>query len=78
MKNIAVCDILREHGGRYIHTHKLKGQQKGIINLLSSCKTDVLGSHFRQCHQCSHIDKTYNSCRNRHFKIVSKKTGKNG
>ena len=66
MKNIAVCDILREHGGRYIHTHKLKGQQKGIINLLSACKTDGLGSHFRQCDQCAHVDKTYNSCRNRH------------
>ena len=66
MKNIAVCDILREHGGRYIHTNKVKGQQKGIINLLSACKTDGLGSHFRQCDHCAHIDKTYNSCRNRH------------
>jgi len=66
MKNIAVCDILREHGGHYIHTHKLKGQQKGIINLLSAYKTVGLGAHFRQCDQCTHVDKTYNSCRNRH------------
>ena len=66
MKNITVCDILREYGGCYIQSHKLKGQQKGIINLLSACKTNGLGSHFRQCDQCAHIDKIYNSCRNRH------------
>jgi hypothetical protein len=65
MKNITVCDILREFGGCYIQSHKLKGQQKGIINLLSACKTNGLGSHFRQCDQCAHSDKTYNSCRNR-------------
>jgi hypothetical protein len=66
MKNITVCDILREYGGCYIQSHKLKGQQKGIVKLLSACKTDGLGSHFRQCDQCAHTDKTYNSCRNRH------------
>lgn len=66
MQKITVCDILREYGGEYIHKHKIKGAQKGIINLLSSCKTGALGSHFRRCDQCSHIDKAYNSCRNRH------------
>lgn len=65
MQKITVCDILREYGGQYIHKHNLKGQQKGTINLLSSCKTGALGSHFRQCDQCSHVDKAYNSCRNR-------------
>ena len=66
MSKITVCDILREHGGQYIHKNKLQGQQKGIINLLSSCRTQTRGSHFRQCDHCSYIDKTYNSCRNRH------------
>ncbi len=66
MQKITVCDLLREYGGEYIHKNKIRGQQKGIINLLSSCKTGALGSHFRQCDQCSHVDKAYNSCRNRH------------
>jgi len=66
MQKITVCDILREHGGQYIHKHHIKGQQKGIIHLLSSCKTGALGSHFRQCDQCPYVDKAYNSCRNRH------------
>ena len=66
MQKITVRDILREYGAAYIHKHKIKGQQKGIINLLSSCQTMALGSHYRKCDQCSYIDKAYNSCRNRH------------
>lgn len=66
MSKITVCDILREYGGQYIDKNKLKGQQKGIINLLSSCRTQALGSHFRRCDHCLYIDKSYNSCRNRH------------
>ena len=66
MSKITVCDILSEYGGAYIHKNKLKGQQKGLINLLSSCGTQALGSHFRKCNNCSYFDKVYNSCRNRH------------
>ena len=66
MSKITICDILREYGGRYISKNKLKGQQKGIISLLSSCRTQALGSHYRECDQCSYLDKSYNSCRNRH------------
>nr|NQU92475.1 IS91 family transposase [Bacteroidota bacterium] len=66
MPKITISDILREYGGQYIHKNKLKGQQKGIINLLSSCRTQALGSHFRRCDHCPYHDKAYNSCRNRH------------
>lgn len=66
MSKITVSDILSEYGGKYITENKLKGQQKGIINLLASCRTHAMGSHFRECGHCSHRDKAYNSCRNRH------------
>jgi len=66
MSKITICDILKEHGGRYITENKIKGQQKGIIKLLSACQTSALGSHFRQCHHCGYLDKVNNSCRNRH------------
>ena len=66
MSKITVCDILKQYGGQYITENKLKGQQKGIINLLSSCRTQAMGSHFRECGHCFHRDKVYNSCRNRH------------
>lgn len=66
MQKITVCDILKNHGKQYIQEHNIKGQQKGIINLLSLCRTTALGTHFRKCDHCSYIDKANNSCRNRH------------
>ena len=66
MPQITVCNILQEYGGRYISANHIKGQQKGIINLLSSCHTALQGSHSRCCDHCGHTDQVYNSCRNRH------------
>lgn len=66
MQKITVCDILRDYGSQYIQSNNIKGQQKGIINLLSICQTSVMGTHYRCCDNCSHIDKVNNSCRNRH------------
>jgi len=66
MQKITVCNILQQYGGKYITANHIKGQQKGIINLLSTCHTSALGSHYRCCDQCGHTDKVYNSCRNRH------------
>ena len=34
MQKITVCDIFREYGSQYIQSNNIKGQQKGIINLL--------------------------------------------
>jgi len=66
MQRITVCDILRDYGSQYIQSNNIKGQQKGIINLLSICQTSDMGTHYRCCDNCSHIDKVNNSCRNRH------------
>jgi len=66
MSQITVCNILQQYGGPYLTANHIKGQQKGIINLLSSCHTASLGSHYRCCDHCGHTDEVYNSCRNRH------------
>jgi len=66
MLKLTVCDILRDYGQGYLRENKIKGQQKGIVNLLSICQSSALGSHYRNCDQCAHTDKAYNSCRNRH------------
>ncbi len=67
MSKITMCDILKDHGGRYISKNKIKGQQKEIINLLSYCWTQALGSHSRECDHCFYFDMAYHSCRNRHY-----------
>jgi hypothetical protein len=77
MSKITVCDILRDHGLKYLAENQIKGQQKGIIKLLSACQTSALGSHFRQCSHCNHLDKVYNSCRNRHCPNCQQKDREN-
>lgn len=65
-KQIDFCDILSEYGEGYISRNHIKGQEKGIIRLLSSCRTTFMGSHYERCNQCDYLGKTFNSCRNRH------------
>jgi len=70
---INIGDIFREYGGRYISQNNIKGQEKGIINLLSYCRTSALGSHYESCTNCEYFDKAYNSCRNRHCPVCQQK-----
>src|SRR4030042_1023619 len=63
---ITIADILNEYGGSYISRNNIRGQQKGLIHLLSACHTSLMGRHFEKCDQCSYIGKPYNSCRNTH------------
>ena len=70
---INFCDILREYGQNYIQQNNIKGQQKGIINLLSACRTNALGSHYQKCDKCHHLEISYNSCRNRHCPVCQQK-----
>jgi len=65
-KQITIQDILSEYGEQYIRDNPVSPQQKGLIRLLSSCGTSLMGSHFRRCDNCGHTEITHNSCRNRH------------
>jgi hypothetical protein len=65
-KQISMGDILSEYGEAYIRDKRIKGQQKGLIRLLSVCRTAALESHYEKCNQCNYLGKSYNSCRNRH------------
>lgn len=72
-KHLNLCDILDEYGEGYITRNNIKGQQKGIIRLLSACRTTAMGSHFKKCNQCNYSDKSFNSCRNRHCPLCQHK-----
>ena len=65
-EQITIADILNEYGGSYISRKNIRGQQKGLIHLLSACHTSLLGRHFEKCDNCQYLGKAYNSCRNRH------------
>jgi hypothetical protein len=65
-EKISLGDIFRQFGQAYIHKHGIKGQEKGLINLLGACRTQELGKHFEKCNHCGYLGKSFNSCRNRH------------
>jgi hypothetical protein len=70
---ISIGDILTEYGQKYIDTNHTMGQEKGIVHLLTSCRTVAMGSHFEKCDKCSYLGKSYNSCRNRHCPTCQQK-----
>ena len=72
-QQVTIGDIFRQHGPGYIHENKVQGQEKGLVHLLSACRTQALGSHFMQCDRCMHLEKSYNSCRNRHCPVCQQK-----
>lgn len=72
-KQITLGDIFSQFGEKYIATNNISGQEKGLIRLLSACRTSALGSHFEKCTQCDYLGKSYNSCRNRHCPACQQK-----
>lgn len=63
-----VADIIRQHGDRFIETHRtwLTGQHRRVLRALARCRTAALGAHLDRCAQCDYRAISYNSCRNRH------------
>jgi hypothetical protein len=72
-KQINMGDILRKYGAEYINRNNIQGQEKGIIKLLSACRTPAMDSHYQKCTQCEYTIKAPNSCRNRHCPICQQK-----
>jgi len=72
-KQISFCDILNEYGEGYISRNNIKGQQRGLIRLLSACRSTSLGSHYEKCDECNFRGKSFNSCRNRHCTLCQHK-----
>ena len=72
-KQITIGEILGEYGEGYISRNPVSGQEKGLIRLLSMCRTQALGSHFEKCDHCNYLVQAYNSCRNRHCPTCQQK-----
>lgn len=72
-KQITVNDIFREYGSDYIRRNHIGGQEKGIISLLSACRTNALECHFEKCNNCNYTTLAPNSCRNRHCPMCQQK-----
>src|SRR5947208_3680324 len=65
---LEIADIFRDYGPAWRKAnagHVSLGQLK-VMSAIESCRTAALGGHVLRCENCSHIEISYNSCRNRH------------
>ena len=61
-----LADIFMLYGEEYRKTHTLTPEQGKAMYAIEHCRTDVYGYHADICDECGHIERAYNSCRNRH------------
>jgi Putative transposase/Transposase zinc-binding domain len=65
---LELADIFREHGPawREANAGHVSLDQLKVMSAIENCRTAALGGHVLRCEKCSHIQISYNSCRNRH------------
>ena len=61
-----VADIFNLYGEEYRRNNKLTTDQLNVMYAIEHCRTAEYGFHADVCDNCGHIEKAYNSCRNRH------------
>ena len=64
--NFEVADIFRMYGDKYLSKHKISKRQYRVIRAIKNCRTSSLGYHLDQCDNCGHVEREFNSCRDRH------------
>jgi hypothetical protein len=67
-ERLEVADIFRAYGPawRRAQAGHLSLSQLKVMSAIERCRTAALGGHVARCEECSHIQLSYNSCRNRH------------
>lgn len=63
---VEVADVFRTYWNEYARTHSATLSHKKVASDIMRCRTAELGGHLYRCADCSHVEQSYNSCRNRH------------
>ena len=63
-RKLELADIFRSLDASFLDS--LPVAQRRVVEDITTCRTDVLGGHLKQCDQCGYREISYNSCRNRH------------
>lgn len=61
-----IGQIIRDHGGKFLSTHRVVTPVEKAFRHMALCRTKVLGGHVEACPQCGELKISYNSCRDRH------------
>lgn len=75
---ISFCDILSEYGEGYIKRNTIQGQEKGIIRLLSACRSSTLGAIMKSVTSAAIWERFTTLAVTVIVRFVSKKTSCNG
>ncbi len=64
---LEVADIFRAHEADLIASRGgISIAEERVLRAIVRCRTAALGGHVEKCDRCSHLQISYNSCRNRH------------
>lgn len=58
--------MFRTYWERYALEHTVTPSHRKVARDIMRCRTAELGGHVYRCADCSHVEQSYNSCRNRH------------
>ncbi len=61
-----IGDIFRKYGDQFRSEHGLHPRQYKVMYDIEHCRCGEFGTHWTICDTCGHLEKGYNSCRNRH------------
>lgn len=61
-----VADVVLNFAKKHQKRYQTTSSQKRILEDILHCRTLGMGGHSNQCDYCSHLEISYNSCRNRH------------
>jgi len=61
-----IDDIFRKYGDQFRSEHRLHPRQHKAMYDIEHCRRGEFGTHWGICDTCGHMEKGYNSCRNRH------------
>ena len=61
-----VGDIFRRYGPEFRSTHRLHPRQHKVMYDIEHCRCGEFGTHWEICDTCGHLERGYNSCKNRH------------
>jgi hypothetical protein len=63
-----LAEIFRRYGAQYRDKYgdRMPFSHHVAMRAIEQCRTEVLGGHVYQCHECDEVQYSYHSCKNRH------------
>lgn len=65
-RSFEVADIFRMYGEEYRANNGMTKKQLDVMRAIENCRSSFYGHHMDKCNECGHIERVYNSCRDRH------------